>query len=92
MCQRGTKLELSYLGISKKREDILNSKGICSIESLLFKMPKKYLDFSTVFPLDLDSELSSRINNKEPAAIIGICRSVENDYKPETKRSLIKMV
>ena len=84
-------MELSTLGLTGKKQEILNRNSIFTAEDLLRTMPRKYYYFDTTKKLEYTPELAQKIEEKEPVAIVGTCESVEEDYKKEKKMSLIKI-
>lgn len=84
-------MDLSLVGLTGKKQEILNRDGIYTIEDLLCTRPRKYYYFDTPAALQLTPGLQNLIDEKEPVAIIGRCISVENDYNSEKKMSLIKI-
>ncbi len=86
-------MELSALGLTGKKQEILNRSNIYTAEDLLRTFPKKYYYFNATYPLSLERApaLMQKIEEKEPVAIVGVCESVEEEYKKEKKMSLIKI-
>ncbi len=84
-------MELSVLGLTGKKQEILNRNSIYTAEDLLRAMPRKYYYFNAPKSLEFTPELAELINKKEPVAVIGTCESVEQEYKKEKKMSLIKI-
>jgi len=82
---------LEKLEIPKKKIETLASRGICSVESLLYSKPKRYLFFDKTYPLVYAGVIRDKIENAIPFAIKGKCTMVENEYKREKNMSLIKM-
>lgn len=77
---------LSDIGYFPNQIDILNKRGIQSVEDMLHKNPLKYFDFSEVQALDVtNSTLMEYIREKKPVAIIGHVYSVERDYDKNRK-------
>ena len=82
-------MKLEELKIPAKKISILEKNGITSVESLLYKEPRKYYYFQKTYPLVLTDELKKLIEEKTPIAILGKCESVCNEYK--NGKSLIKI-
>ena len=82
-------MQLQELKIPSKKVEILEKKGITSVESLLYSEPKKYLFFSQNYALELTPKLQKLIEDKVPVSITGICTQVDSKYK--NGRSLIKI-
>ena len=71
-----------------KKINILEKKGIFTVEQMLYSLPKKYLYFDKTYPLNTEI-LKAFLESKEPVAFIGTCKSVVNEYK--NGKSLIKI-
>lgn len=82
-------MQLEAIKVPPKKVNIFKSKGINTVEELLYCMPKRYLCFNKTYALSLTPELTGHMMNKVPVAVVGKCIMVDTVYK--NGRSLIKI-